>query len=105
MARRRYRCSWDDIAWLDANYMAGWGAFDGGGVKQLTSMTMVCRSLPSRWKMTGMPSRYSISGSKPAKRTTATQSDRGYFSTGDPAVSGDAVHSSSALRVAGAPFA
>ena len=30
MARRRYRCSWDDIAWLDANYMAGWGAFDGG---------------------------------------------------------------------------
>ena len=30
MAGRRYRCSWDDIAWLDADHMAGWGAFENG---------------------------------------------------------------------------
>ena len=79
MARRRYRCSWDDIAWLTPTTWPDGALSTAGGVKQLTSMTMVCRSLPSRWKMTGTPSRYSISGSKPAKRTTATQSDRGYF--------------------------
>jgi hypothetical protein len=30
MAGRRHRCSWDDIAWLDADYMARWGAFKSG---------------------------------------------------------------------------
>ena len=30
MARRRHRCSWDDIAWLDADHMARWGAFEDG---------------------------------------------------------------------------
>ena len=30
MPERRYRCTWDDIAWLDADHMAGWGAFDPG---------------------------------------------------------------------------
>ncbi len=75
------------------------------GVKQSTTMTMVCRRSPSKWKMTGMPSRCSISGSKAAKRTTASRSDRGYSSSGDPAVSGDGVHSSFAPRAAVAPFA
>ena len=30
MPRTRYRCTWDDIACLDADHMAGWGAFDRG---------------------------------------------------------------------------
>lgn len=30
MAARRYRCTWDDIAWLDADHMAKWGAFSPG---------------------------------------------------------------------------
>jgi len=27
MPERRYRCAWDDIAYLDADHMARWGAF------------------------------------------------------------------------------
>ena len=30
MPRPRYRCTWDDIAYLDADHMAGWGAFELG---------------------------------------------------------------------------
>ena len=30
MPKRRYRHTWDDIAWLDADYMAGWDAFVSG---------------------------------------------------------------------------
>ena len=30
MPTRRYRCTWDDIAGLDADHMSGWGAFDPG---------------------------------------------------------------------------
>lgn len=30
MAARRFRCTWDDIAWLDADYIAKWGAFVPG---------------------------------------------------------------------------
>jgi hypothetical protein len=30
MSPRRYRCTWDDIAWLDCDHMAGWGAFGAG---------------------------------------------------------------------------
>jgi hypothetical protein len=30
MPQRRYRCSWDDIATLDADHMASWGAFAPG---------------------------------------------------------------------------
>jgi hypothetical protein len=30
MAPRRYRCSWDDIAALDADFVASWGAFEPG---------------------------------------------------------------------------
>ena len=30
MPRRSYRCTWDDIAFLHADHMAGWGAFEPG---------------------------------------------------------------------------
>lgn len=30
MPSPRYRCTWDDIAYLDADHMAGWGAFTEG---------------------------------------------------------------------------
>ena len=30
MPQRRYRCTWDQIAWLDSDHMAGWGAFQPG---------------------------------------------------------------------------
>lgn len=30
MPRRRYRCTWDQITALDADYMARWGAFEPG---------------------------------------------------------------------------
>ena len=30
MPQRRYRCSWDDIATLDADHMSSWGAFEAG---------------------------------------------------------------------------
>lgn len=30
MPAPRYRCTWDDIAYLDADHMAGWGAFEKG---------------------------------------------------------------------------
>ena len=30
MPKRHYRYTWDDIAWLDADYMAGWHAFVSG---------------------------------------------------------------------------
>ena len=30
MPKRRYRYTWDDIAWLDADYMTGWDAFVPG---------------------------------------------------------------------------
>jgi hypothetical protein len=30
MPPHRYRCTWDDIAWLDCDHMASWGAFEAG---------------------------------------------------------------------------
>ena len=30
MPQRRYRCSWDDIATLDADHISSWGAFEAG---------------------------------------------------------------------------
>ena len=30
MPARRYRCTWDDIAWLNCDYIAGWGALESG---------------------------------------------------------------------------
>ena len=30
MPSPRYRCTWDDVAYLDADYMASWGAFTEG---------------------------------------------------------------------------
>lgn len=30
MPALRYRCTWDDIAYVDSDYMAGWGAFEPG---------------------------------------------------------------------------
>lgn len=30
MPTRRYRCTWDDIAWLDCDHIASWGALQAG---------------------------------------------------------------------------
>jgi hypothetical protein len=36
MPARRYRCTWDDIAYLDADHMARWGAFAFGCRETIT---------------------------------------------------------------------
>jgi hypothetical protein len=45
MAQRRYRCSWDDIARLDADHLSSWGAYEPG---KLATVEFEGEHLPTR---------------------------------------------------------
>ena len=45
MPQRRYRCSWDDVATLDADHMSSWGAFAPG---KLATIEFEGSNLPTK---------------------------------------------------------